>query len=368
MKIAPIINQLATYLPFHTDKFTDSISVISASQLGGVATIETSEPHNLAIGQVVLTTEIIPLVEISAVSLINEDQLLISTLSDNGLVDTFDFLTTKSIDFETPKLYMTGFANVVYNGSFPIISVSNRYRATCQLPSIPVSPPALGGKLLHYAANGYVGVKTVTAIITPTTFQFAIDAGQPPTTLNSGTLHLNARISGAIDVIRAEDSYTKQPSNDYWLFVTQNDSFASKNRNVLNDGLDNSTMGTEYRQRLVESINVFVFVPTSGQLSAREAVDSLEDIKVALFKTLLRFNAPIQYDAKSSFQLYFDSTNVVTYTTSYLVQQFIFQAEYDLTYFDGFDPNIYRPFRNIDGISIINSNQLGWGIDLDGDV
>lgn len=367
MRITPIVNQLATYLPFFTDKFTDQLTIIGASQSGGTATIETSTPHGFSVGSTFVSTGIVPLVPITGLSLINTDQVVVRTTSDNGLTDTWDFLTNRPKNIAIPNIYTEGITDPFYNGAFPIVSVPNRFAAVYQLPSVPALSPIVSGNLLHYAANGYVGFKTVTNVVNTTTFEFAIDANQPETTLNTGFVHTRARISGVVDLDRAEESYTRQGSDQYWLFVTQNDSFASKDRNTLNDGLTTITSSIEYRQRLIDSINVFVFVPTSEQLSGRAAIDSLEDIKKALFKSLLRFNAPIEYDAQSSFQLFFDSTQTVGYTTAYLIQQFIFAGDYDVTYYDTFDSGLYSPFRDINAVSLINGADYIWNIDLDVD-
>lgn len=368
MKITPIVRQLNSYLPFYTDKFTDTVNIVSATQLGGIATITTSIPHNLSLNQQILITEIRPLIEISNVSIINTNQLLIQTNIDNGLVDSFDFLTLKDKLSQIPNLYTTLFPDIEFNGSFPILNVSNRFNVICQLPFTPSSTPSFYGYLIKYAFNTYVGVKKITNVVSSTQFQYVVNPSESAITTNSGLIHYNSRISGVIDIDSADASYTKQSSSNYWLFVTQNSSYSSKNRQILNDGLDNVTTGVEYRQRMIESINVFIFVPISDQLSSRSAVDSLEDVKVALFKTLLRFKLPNQYDTTSSFQLYFDSTNLVANRKSYMIQQFIFESEYDLTYYDGFDPNLYTPFRNINGTSSIKGNELTWGVDLDDDL
>ena len=50
MRIAPIVNQLAAYLPFFTDKFTDTVNIVNASQTGGVATVVTDTAHGLSVG------------------------------------------------------------------------------------------------------------------------------------------------------------------------------------------------------------------------------------------------------------------------------------------------------------------------------
>lgn len=367
MRIAPIVNQLAAYLPFFTDKFTDTLDIISASQSEGIATIETSTPHGLVVGSTFVATGIVPLIPVNNLTLINTDQVIVRTLLDNGLVSTYDFKTNKPKNVAPPNLYIQDVIEPAYNGEFPIVDVPNRFAAIYQLPTAPVLPPKASGNLLRYAANGYVGLKTVTNVIDTTTFEYAIDSNQPETTTNTGLIHTKARISGVVDLTRAEDSYTRQGSDQYWLFVTQNDSFASKDRNTLNDGLTTIKSTVEYRQRLIDSINVFVFVPTSEQLSARAAIDALEDIKIALFKTLVRFKAPIEYDAQSSFQLFFDSVNTVGYTTAYVVQQFIFQGDYDITYYDTFDSGLYSPFRDITASSLINGENYLWSSNLDVD-
>ena len=366
MKITPIINQLATYLPYHTDKFTDSLNIVSATQQNGIATIQTDTPHNLNQGAAILLTNIEPLIQINSAYLLTGNQLSINTTLDNGLVDSFDFFTNKSKNFGVAKLYLTGFDEPQFNGAFPIISVPNRFNVVCQLPDEITSPPNNFGQLIKYAANAYVGKKTITNVVNDTTFQFVIESSAPQITSNSGKIHYHARISGVVNIERAIESYTREEKDKYWLFVSQNESVGSKNRQILNDGLDSVTNGAEYRQALIDSINVFVFVPTSDKISGAYYVDDLENIKIALFKALLRFNAPQQYSANSVFQLYFQSTSLFAYSKAYMIQQFIFESEYYLTYFDGFSPDFYTPFRDIYGDA--NAPALSWNVDLDDDL
>ena len=102
-------------------------------------------------------------------------------------------------------------------------------------------------------------------------------------------------------------------------------------------------------------------------MSARAAIDELESVKVALFKALVGFQAPIEYDAGSSFQLFFDSVTTVAYNTAYVVQQFIFQGNYDVTFYDTFDGALYAPFRDITATTLINGQDFLWSPNLDVD-
>jgi hypothetical protein len=369
MKLQPIINQLAVYLPFATTRFTDQLTIIGASQTGTTVTIETSIDHNLTVGDTIVVTDIVIKIPIISITLNSSDNTItVRTSLDHGLTDSFDFSSNqpKTSKF-TPTVTLIDVSESEYNGTFNIINVPNRNVFVAQLVNVPVSPPSNDGYSLRYSFSDYNGVKVVSNIISSAEFEYTVNLSSDTETTNSGLIHTSPRISGAIDLTRAEESYTKQVSGKYWLFVSQGSSVASKNREFLNDSVDMWGSGIDYRQRVLETINVFIFVPTSDQLSGRSGIDSLEDIKLALFKSLIRFRPPSIYNSGSSFALTYNSSQTIVYNTAYIIQQYSFDAAFDITYYDTFIPNVYVPFRNIEGISTINNGEYDWNVDLDVD-
>ena len=329
MKLKPLVNQLAAFLPFNSNFFTDANTLTSLVRSGSVATATTLTPHGLVIGQPVVVTEAVELVTITSLSLDTAtNQVTARTSADHGLSLGMNFKTRSITDLTVTLQDVT---DAEYNGEFKLLQVPNRTAFIFQMPFTPANDPPNDGNVLNYAANFFIGSKEVTAVPSTTDFQYAISTSASLTTTNSGSVHFNFRISAAADIDRATDSYTKQGSDKYWLIVTPNASVVSKNRDILNDSVTTYRRnGQVFRQRLIESVNMYVFAPTSNELSGRVAIDNLEDVKIALFRTILRFPTAPQYDADddtdNQFVFTYNSSQIVDYNTAVITFQFIFDT------------------------------------------
>lgn len=371
MKLKPLVNQLSEFLPFNSNLFTNINTIISLIRSGSLATVTTANAHGLGVGQVIVITGAVEFVPITSLSLNTEtNQVTVRTGTiDHGLSLGMNFKTRSTTDL---TVTLQDVSDSEYNGEFTLLQVPNRNAFIFQMPFTPANDPPNDGAVLNYAANFFTGLKQVTSVPTTTAFQYTISTSASTNTTDSGSVHSNWRISGAVDLERATDSYTKQAIDKYWLFVTPNASVVSKNRDILNDSVTTYRRnGQVFRQRLIESVNMYVFAPTANDLSGRVAIDDLEDVKVSLFKTILRFPTAAQYDADNQtdnqFVFTYNSSQVVAYNTAFITFQFIFDTNYDITYHDTFNSNQYAPFRNIQGESIINTQDFIWNIDLDSD-
>lgn len=370
MKIKPIVNQMAQFLPQLSNKFTDVSTVSSASATGGIATIVTAVAHNLSIGQSVVMSGVVQQIVIDSLTLDSAtNQVTARTSVDHGLTETFNFKTHKTTDI---TVEISGVAEAEYNGTFELVRVPNRFAFIYQLPATPGSPPTGTGIVANYTLNVFNGAKTVLTVPNTTTFTFAVSSTDVISTFDTGSVHSNFRITGAINLDRILESYTKQLPNEWWLFIAPNSSVASKNREILNDSVTTYRQNHQtFRQRLIETLDMFVLVPTSDEISARNAIDELEDVKVAIFQSFLRFPASIQYDADSGdgdqFVYWYNSSSIAAYNTAFLVFQYTFETNYDVTYFDTFIAAFFSPFRDIDLTQSINDGEWSAEINLDVD-
>lgn len=367
MKLKPIVNQLSSYLPFYSSYFSDTTTISSVSFSNGTVTIVTDDSVSLEIGQYVFITDVVPLVTIQNLTVINENQLLIETSIDNGLTTTFDFKTqiSRTPTGNIPKAYLRGFTDTQYNGSFSIVDVPNRFNVIVQLPFTPTTMPAIEGFIEKYAANNYDGYHAVSSVINDTTFTYEIDPTAIPITTNEGIVNYNIRISAAINIERVLKSYTAQNPSKYWLFACPDRIRVSKDRNIPNDSLTVFRLGQSLRQLLIEPFYLYVVVPTSTQLSAADAYDSLNDVLYSILKSLLLFNTPSQTAVNSLYTLCFDNMDVFEYNTSYLVGVYSFFGNSVLTYRDSFNYKTNAPFRDVDMTMNVEGKELTANINID---
>jgi len=370
MKLKPIINQMAKFLPFFSDKFTDIATISSISAASGIVSVTTTAPHNLSVSETVVISDVVEQVVIDSLELdAATNQVTCRTSVDHGLVENFNFKTRKTTDV---TVEISGVFDIGFNGTFELVSVPNRFAFIYQLTADPAGPPTGTGILADYTFNIFNGAQIVASVPSTTTFTYAISSTATILTFNTGKTHSNFRISASVNLERILASYTKNAPDKWWLFITQNSSVASKNREILNDSITTYRVNHQtYRQRLIESLNMFVIVPTADELSARNAIDELEDVKVAIFQSFLRFPASAQYDADNGtdnqFVYTYNSSEVIFYNTSFVVYQYIFDTNYDVTYFDTFSPNLFAPFRDIAMTQAINDFDFVSNIDLDVD-
>jgi hypothetical protein len=147
---------------------------------------------------------------------------------------------------------------------------------------------------------------------------------------------------------------------------------SSKDRNILNDSVATSSRGVRYRLRLIDDFSIAVFAPSSSSISARAQYDDLEDIKINLFQSLLRFVPEQQYVSEENFEITFFNSEIASYNTSYIVGSYSFQVLQDVTYGDTIKNRTFFPARDIDytmGIDFdgADGDDLEFSIDLDDD-
>lgn len=312
MKLKPIVNQIARYLPFFTDYFSDSEVIRNADKVPippgqFSAYIRVQNFTEFRVGQYVFIKDLVGYIPIVSVTLVNTNQLIVHTATDHKLNTTFDFKLQEGLDrIQHPNAYFYFYEEERYNGAFQIIDVPNRNYFTIQLPFTPTTPPVGRiGRLLQHATNYYEGYHKITTVEYPDAFYYPIDASAPVNTNNSGTCVTNLRISASIDIDRFLQSYTKQAINKYWLVVCPDRIRVSKDRRIPNDSLTVNHYGQNFRQLTIEPFYIYIVIPVSHQLSAREAYDSLYDIRLALFKSLLLYDPETDLSSDNNYLIYF---------------------------------------------------------------
>lgn len=350
MRASDIILQLSARLPALVDDFTTSFSVSSLTRSGTTVTATTTTAHGLVTGK--------------SVNIVGaKTPITISSITRVGIVAT---LVTAADHDMTEGAFITveisGATESEFNGTFTLLRVLNRRTVTFQVAdSGPTS--ATGSPLLLNGSSplqSYNGLKKVTSAPTTTTFTYEItDSTLFTPAAGIITAKIKPRISGAVDDDRALASYTKQKTDDAWLYVVLNDGVANKNRTLDIDGTDNIQRTNHFKQFISQTVTLLVFLPTSGQISGRKARDRAEELLRPICQSVLFAKFDSLLAAGKYNALMFNNHGFAGYDTAFYIHQYTFE----LTLLMGIDDTVGADedvaFRDI---FITQNHDVGTGV------
>lgn len=348
MFLRDLISQTKSILPLFTDEFTENISISTLSKTGDDVSITTSTDHGLAISDQVLISGVKTDILISSIS----TTIAISTVTQlNGLVTITT--TSNHYIVKGDRVTITDADQTQYNGNFPIKSstdttftyrinanpvspatgsilgsIQNKAVAICSVDhdltlnftinaditsaepaydglslilSVPTSlvftlevagsPSDSTGSLHTFHNFGFNGVQLVSAVNSTTEFEYVLEDDR--LTAGSGTNMLamkNPRITGAANLSRAVEMYTRFPTNDLWGFFVFEDMTTSDDRTVNNDSKNERVnSGEDFKLRLINNVTFYLFIPTHEEISGRTAIDLAQELARPIYKTLARF-------------------------------------------------------------------------------
>jgi len=356
MKAQDIVLQLQSVLPRFSSLFTDSLAVSSLTSVSNTVTAITSSAHGLATGDPVnIRGAVIP-------------NLLTSlTQVDNVATGIANNKTDLTAD-DGAIVTVLGAAQADYNGTFPLLSVSNdRKTFTYQSANDPTSPATgtptltetLPPRTLQGTQVGLNGQFQIT-VIDDTTFSYT--TANTPDVLAIGTIFAEAkyRIARVVNLDEIFDAYTAQADEnsikDLWAFVSLGDNDVNKDRNAKIDGIGQESRTDDARQRIIQPFSVWVVAPTSKDLTGAIARDLMEDVAVDLYRSLLG----VEFNSLLSEQRWSKVTavghNFSTYIKAYYVHQFVFETVKDINIDDTAQNENHVPFECIDLSIAISEN------------
>lgn len=338
MRAQDIVNHIATYLPETVDDFTNNSDISMLTSVGSTVTAVTSTVHGLAVGDKVNITGASTPIE--AV-----------TITRSGMLASLETATDHDFtEFNGATIVIQGAVEPEFNGTFDILGVPNRRNVTFKIDdSGPLT--ATGSPLVLNGANifnSYNGLREVTAVPSATSFEYQLSvASLYSPALGSPIARSNPRISAAVDFESLMSAYTKQGVGDAWLFVVLADSVASKNRNIDIDAVDNIQQGNYFNQRLIQTIQFFVFLPTSAEIAGRQARDRCEELLNPICSSVLgvRFPSLVENDNNP---LMITGHGAQAYNSAFYVHQYAFEATLQLGPSDIFVPRGDVAFRDLE--------------------
>ncbi len=341
MKASSVIQQLQSVLPNHTDSFTDNFSVTSLVRASTTVTAITSAVHGLITNDFAFIygatnqISIISLTQIggiaTAITATDHDLTLCSAEVALGRVVTVE---------------ISGAAESDYNGTHTLLSVPDRNTFTYKI--VATAPATATGTIfLENYGLGYVGWHQVTVIDTTT---FTYETTETPNSPAGGTIEarLRPRISGAVSIDQIEQAYTKKQPTKLWAFVVIGDKVANKNREVLSDATMTQGIGESYRQLVIQPFSIFCLLPSTVSIVARQERDAADDLVLPFCKSLLRLRFPSGFAEDSFSGVVFSYDRFSAYSEAYYVHEYAFETTARLTYGDTLDPEHSMAFRDID--------------------
>lgn len=339
MRAEDIVAQLQVRLPALVDDFTANFAVASLTRSSTTVTVTTSTPHGLVIDKavnVVGSKTPIPAATIDRVGIVAS----LATTTDHDMTETSGFTTVE----------IEGAAESEFNGTFKLLSVPNRRNVKFEVvDSGPTS--ATGSPLLLNGTSvlqSYNGLKKVVSV--PTTASFTYDITDSTLfTPASGTIlaKTNPRVSAAVTFERALQAYTKQSSDEAWLFVVMGDGFAQKNKRIDIDSTDNIQRTQDFNQRITQTVSLYLFIPTSNEIAGRQARDRAEELLRPICQSILlaKFDTLLACGLDNPLQ--FNNHGFQAYNTSFYVHQYTFEATIQMAFEDTVGPDEDVAFRDI---------------------
>ena len=349
MKASDVALQLIRSLPSFTDDFGSSLPITSLSYAGGIVTGVTALPHGLSNGSAIVITGALTPNPITSLTRVG-DVAFATTTNNHDLTEGYP-------NGEFTTVTIQGALNADYNGVHTLLSVPNRRNFTYEVLGAPPTPDLGAPELLENYLFGYNGMFLVT-VIDDFTFTYPLPYAVGSPAQGDIFVFFKPRVTPCVSYDRAVEMYSQKNTDEYWAFVVLEDTTVSKDREILTDAPQTFNSGVDYRIREINGFSVFVFAAATDFLSAAQIRDTMEDIRIYLYKCLLgyKFNSGLVLDFEHNglTMTYTTGHSRVEYNKAYYVHQFRFESVADITYADTVGPDANVAFRDID-LNIYNS-------------
>lgn len=343
MKATDLVLHLHRELPKYTTRFSTEIITSSVTVLGNTVTVVTPNNHNLLENEIITVTD----------TLIANPVVVISTAGNIRTVNVsnpHDF--TKNYPNQTARI--SGANESGYNGTFPVVDVIDRISFTIKMDS-PPPIPATGTIILEeYPVNSYNNLFNVH-VIDQNTFSYTVPSTFPGVPVNT-KIYSKTRISSAITIERAQDSYTKMSRNEFWGFIILGGTRSSVSREQENDTVNIYNFGDDKFTRIIQDVTLYVFVSTGLEdtVGASTVKDDMEDLVPILFKSILNFKPVSQFTVNNSYGLVFVNHGILEYNNGNYVHQFNFECTTQLSASDMHSNNMNVSINTIN-MNFINT-------------
>lgn len=347
MLSSEIVLQIAEELPKRVPYFTDNFEVNQLTVSSGTATAEFNSSHTYQVGDAVNVYGVVIPLEIASF-------VRVGSLGTITTVNPHDFTFGSSGAISgTGRNFarVSGFNEPEFQGDFTIIGVTDRYKLLVEIENSGPTVATGSAELLNGSSyiNDLNGIREVLSV-GENTITFSTSEDDIVLDGSSGiNIRGSARVSSVVSPEIILDTYTEHLPDKLWAFVVLEDVVASKNREIMSDGIDNLQRGNHYRQQIIQPVTIYIVFPTAArEIAGRDSRDLAETLFKPLCESLLfkSYNSNLYSGANNP--LHFSSHGFYAYNKAYYIHQYTFQQMADLQYEDTVGASLDTAFRDID--------------------
>ncbi len=359
MKAIDIIMYLKARLPAFTDLFNDVFTISLLTRSGTTVTAITTTDHNLVDDDLAHISDALspnPIISLRLATA-NEKNEILNYLKNKGreyrtLFDMSIVMAETANEHDITELWndnevtVSGATEAEYNGTNRLLRQQNRKNFSYAISGTPSTPATGSPILIEDLAFGYNGLQQIT-VVNSTTFTYEITGTPGSPAEGTPKAKTNPRISGAVSAERCVNSYTKQSTNELWVYVVLGDTVTSKDRNALSDATATRVPGYVYRMRELSSFTIYVFTPATSTISGRSQRDLMEDVNVYLSKSILGAILSSEFVDSTPHMVIPIAHGMFNDSGAYIIHKFDYEVSYDITIGDIVDPDVNVAFRDI---------------------
>lgn len=350
MKIADIAKFLAVNIIRQTNYFSSFVGDLSSAVVSGsTVTVTTTKPHSLKAGEFISAPS----------SRLNNPITSVAQVGQEFKFET-QFNHDLTLGYHT-TVELTGFIDIGWNGTAILTRVPNRktfYVSSSGKPGLPI---LMATELLREEIE-IGGISYGLASVTPTglmTFTYDFDIDLSGRTLFVPSIVKGVRVAAEINLERAVDSYTPQRQGQFWAFIVPQSTNLNKDRRTVTDAISERGRTTSLIETIIDNFDVYVFAPTSDEISA---ITSLDICRHDLLGPFLRSLRGVKFETgtaqKTQNGAVMISHGLEGYSSAYLIYKYSFQFT---SYLNDDDQNKFSgtvAFRDIELITKLDSGVL----------
>jgi len=311
MFLSDLVNQTKSYLPLFTELFTTNVSITSISKSGDDVTV-TAPSHGLVVGKQIVISGVKTEVVIDTIMFVQQIATATCATPHDLTVD-FD----KTVEIDSPES--------VFSGRFNLLSAPDQLTFTFSFTGTPAGPSTGTSKTFHNL--GFNGPQEVSEVVDTDNFKYVLENDSLLVGSGSNMLVMkDSRITGIVNLDRADASYTKYGNNELWGFFVLEPTDTSNDRNVDNDSNNERQEGDDFKLRMIDNVVFYVFVPTSDQVGAVAAMDLTQILLRPIYKTLAAYLPEKVFSTKQQTLLMPDGHELTGYQAAFLIYAYRFQT------------------------------------------
>lgn len=342
MKLSDLVIQAQKKLPKYTDKFSNTVNVVSLTADENVCTLVTNTAHGLLANQEFTINN----------AKVRND--IISLTQNHGLgrlVTRNAHQVTKNTPLrkgDSTHITIQGANEEEYNGTFLIMDIPNanviEFSIDSNAPQVASGNPYL--KEDCYA--NYNGRQIVTSVVSPTELTFTLpEAPYSNTAIGDISIYSGVRISGEYSIEHAIESYEANGNGELWGFCVLSGANISKSRINHTDAIATVQQYADLRIDLVQDFDFFVIIPTTSDYCWIDFVDLANELRKPILKTFHRAKLDSGLTDEDSYLAFVGDQPVDTTTKAFMVYDYKFQSTINISNEDGIDPEFEPAIREL---------------------